>query len=244
MRQPLETTPTSRPSRRKLGLEMLAVFVMAVAPLQWQSIGFFLVDYAESPAWYSGISYTFMALAVVFPLLYWLHVSHGSLEAFGIRRLSWRQIGVGVLAGGALILIIDMMLYPALYYAAPDLWQRLMPSAEQTFGPSPAGLAWMAWGFGMLAAPLMEEVVMRGYFVTRLSQFFRNELTGILLSAIIFGSYHIYQGALAAVVATFSGIALGLLFLATRSIWPCVIAHWIGNGYAFYSYFSSPGVSQ
>ena len=47
----------------------------------------------------------------------------------------------------------------------------------------------------------------------------------VVISALVFGIGHLYQGVLGVGVTAFIGIALGAITLYHRSIWPAVIAH-------------------
>jgi membrane protease YdiL (CAAX protease family) len=46
-----------------------------------------------------------------------------------------------------------------------------------------------------------------------------------ILSALIFGSLHGYEGVAGVTLITIYGALLSLLYIRTKSIWPCVIAH-------------------
>lgn len=83
---------------------------------------------------------------------------------------------------------------------------------------------WFASSFG-------EEVVYRGFLITRLQEMFRSKtrialFATLLLSSVIFGLAHFEWGISGIVQTTFMGLALGISFLVTkRSLWPLIIAH-------------------
>lgn len=47
----------------------------------------------------------------------------------------------------------------------------------------------------------------------------------VIISAVVFGIGHLYQGVIGVLITTVLGLALGALTLYHRSIWPSVIAH-------------------
>jgi len=70
-----------------------------------------------------------------------------------------------------------------------------------------------------------EELLMRGYFFTRLEQLLRSTWAGVLLSSVFFGLMHWYAGPLSVCNAFLIGLVYGTAFAWTRSLWPVVIAH-------------------
>ncbi len=85
------------------------------------------------------------------------------------------------------------------------------------------GEAWTLAAFG-------EEMVFRGYLISRISDLFRDTRTGravaLLVSSALFGLAHGYQG-WAGVIATGTiGCLLGLLyFYSRRNLWAVIICH-------------------
>jgi membrane protease YdiL (CAAX protease family) len=76
-----------------------------------------------------------------------------------------------------------------------------------------------------------EEVIYRGFLITRLEQAFGSDSSGsaifaLLSSSAIFGLAHFEWGAAGVVQATFMGLAMGTSFYLTRrSLWPLILAH-------------------
>ena len=87
-----------------------------------------------------------------------------------------------------------------------------------------------------LSNAVLEEVLVLGYLLTRLEQLGLSRRSGILVSALLRGSYHLYQG-----IGGFLGnAAMGLLFgwLYTRwgRVLPFVLAHTLLDIGAFVGY--------
>ena len=70
-----------------------------------------------------------------------------------------------------------------------------------------------------------EETVVLGYMVTRLQQVGTPALAAIGVSAVLRGSYHLYQGWGGFTGNLLMGLLFGLVFLRWRRTWPMVIAH-------------------
>jgi membrane protease YdiL (CAAX protease family) len=85
-------------------------------------------------------------------------------------------------------------------------------------------------------AALLEEVVVVAYLVTRLRQLGLTEVAAIGTSALLRGTYHLYQGWGGFLGNLAMGVLFGLVFVRTRRAWPIVIAHFlidVGAGVGF-----------
>jgi uncharacterized protein len=77
-----------------------------------------------------------------------------------------------------------------------------------------------------LEAGLLEEVIVLGYLVTRLRQLAWSPAAAIATSAVVRGSYHLYQGWGGFFGNLAMGVLFGVLFLRWgRRTWPFVVAH-------------------
>jgi membrane protease YdiL (CAAX protease family) len=74
-------------------------------------------------------------------------------------------------------------------------------------------------------AALLEEVVVVAYLVTRLRQLGLTEIAAIGTSALLRGTYHLYQGWGGFLGNLAMGLLFGFVFVRTRRAWPIVIAH-------------------
>lgn len=57
----------------------------------------------------------------------------------------------------------------------------------------------------------------------------RSEWLSLLVAALTFGSYHIYQGIDGVILITTMGLLHGVFFRLTRRLWPLIIAHAANN---------------
>lgn len=87
-----------------------------------------------------------------------------------------------------------------------------------------------------LAAALLEEVVVLGYLVTRLRQLAWRPEAALAASALLRGSYHLYQGWGGFLGNVAMGVLFGIPFLRRGRLWPMVIAHFLLDLFAGVGY--------
>lgn len=98
---------------------------------------------------------------------------------------------------------------------------------------------WWAVPILVLAAvqnAVLEEVVMVGYLFTRWSQAGWGSTKVIVVSALIRGSYHLYQGLGGFVGNVIMGVIFGWLYTRTRRVMPLIVAHSILDIVSFVGY--------
>jgi membrane protease YdiL (CAAX protease family) len=83
---------------------------------------------------------------------------------------------------------------------------------------------------------VLEEVVVVGYLLTRLRDIGWPTLRAIAASALLRGSYHLYQGFGGFVGNAIMGVLFGLFFLRTRRVVPLIVAHTILDIVAYLGY--------
>jgi uncharacterized protein len=76
-------------------------------------------------------------------------------------------------------------------------------------------------------AALVEEVIVLGYLVTRLQQVGWSAVAAVVGSALLRGSYHLYQGWGGFAGNLAMGLVFGALFVRRRRTWPFVVAHFL-----------------
>jgi membrane protease YdiL (CAAX protease family) len=101
---------------------------------------------------------------------------------------------------------------------------------------------WWAVPVLVLAAAqnaVIEEVVVVGYLMTRLRQMNWPVLAVIAASALLRGSYHLYQGFGGFIGNALMGVVFALFFLRTKRVTPLIVAHTLLDVFAFvgYTYF-------
>lgn len=105
----------------------------------------------------------------------------------------------------------------------------------------PANLPDIWWAVPVLvlvaaANAILEEVVVIGYLVTRLRQLGWSAVVVVATSAVLRGSYHLYQGLGAFIGNGLMGVVFALFFLRTRRVMPLIVAHMVVDIVAFVGY--------
>lgn len=83
---------------------------------------------------------------------------------------------------------------------------------------------------------LLEETVVLGYLITRLERLGVSARWCVAISAVIRGSYHLYQGLGGFLGNAAMGTIFGVLFLRWRRVAPMIIAHTLIDAVAFVGY--------
>lgn len=150
------------------------------------------------------------------------------------RGQSWRHIGLiaprvadvprGILAFAA-CLGLNMVLVYGLHSVSPEIVEahseRLGIIARQlTSGVSLAGLLVMLAFVG-----IYEELFARGFLLQRCRVVLGGTWLPVLVSSLLFGLGHVYQGWLGVAQTMMIGIVLAVLTLRWGTLWPAIIAH-------------------
>lgn len=157
-----------------------------------------------------------LTLAVVLAGL-WLHGSH-PLAVLGERWRSaqefFRDLGIGLLF--LVVTIVFTSTLGAHGSAADRATQFLLPETR------PEMALWLVLS---LTAGICEEAVYRGYLQKQFIALTKTVPVGIILSALVFGLAHSYQGFRRALTIAGMGAMAGALAYWRRSLRPGMIAH-------------------
>jgi membrane protease YdiL (CAAX protease family) len=82
----------------------------------------------------------------------------------------------------------------------------------------------------------MEEVIVVGYLLSRLERLGVRPSRAIVISAVIRGSYHLYQGAGGFLGNAVMGLIFGFLYRRWGRVTPLIIAHFLIDAVAFVGY--------
>ncbi|WP_299449730.1 CPBP family intramembrane glutamic endopeptidase [uncultured Serinicoccus sp.] len=156
----------------------------------------------------------------------------------------WRLLGldrtrpVRDLAQGTMLAAVIGIPGLGLYLLAREL------GVNTTVAPANLPSVWWAVPVLVLAAvqnSVVEEVIAVGYLFTRWAQAGWSTWTIILTSAVLRGSYHLYQGFGGFVGNVAMGIILGWFYTRTRRVMPLVVAHTLLDVVAFVGYAALAG---
>lgn len=219
------------PSRRRALLELLLLppVVIGSAVGLMHLIGLLTI---EDHRW-ANIALTtstgFVGLLVVMAML---AAGGEPLRSIGWTSSAfWLNAGIGVAAlvlfyvAAVSVMLAVVLVYPDLLYQEPESVQAI----QETFPPMTLMQVLALTTF----VAIWEEVIFRGFLLTRLKRLFGNWWLAIPASAVLFALGHGYQGVLAMVITGILGVILGVLFVWRKSLVPCIVYHTIHNTVAF-----------
>lgn len=193
-------------------LYLLNDFFLAMA-FSWQ--GYVAVDYATR----------FLTLGL---LWFWWKRKKMDLPDLGFTFPGWKAFaGWSLLLSGTGILILGLLEYN------PTPWNNA--TALVSFFPI-TDSGWKLFDLygGLLLVALTEEIVFRGLFLAAFRERFRSPAALVAVSSLVFALIH-WSAGFDAVLAAFLWALLPMVsVLRTGSIFPAIIAHFLGN-YALFS---------
>lgn len=152
--------------------------------------------------------------------------------SFRQTGLTPRKISLDLGSGMGLAALIGI---PGLafYFASRAL------GLNTTVVPEALPLVWWTIPILLLSAfqdGVLEEVVVVGYLVTRLQERNWRVASVVVVSALLRGSYHLYQGFGGFVGNAIIGVVFALFFLRYKRIGPLILAHTLLDSVAFVGY--------
>ncbi|OLT39124.1 CAAX protease [Saccharomonospora sp. CUA-673] len=161
--------------------------------------------------------------------LYLLWRGGMKLAEIGLPRRPSRRdllLSVGLTA---LIGTPGLLFYLGAWQAGLNL--AVQPSTLEDTWWRPITLTLSAFGNGFA-----EEVLVVGYLITRLRQLGIGENTSLIISAVLRGSYHLYQGFGGFLGNVVMGLVFGRVWQRTGRLWPLIAAHTLLDVFAFVGY--------
>jgi len=158
-------------------------------------------------------------------------------EQTGLRGIGFRRPRViDLLYAIAFLLVSNLLLT---FFALFLGWIGLPVAEELELILPTTGLERFFWVILSITAGIVEEVVFRGYLITRLRMFGRAKswVLPVIIASVSFGSGHSYQGVGGFILLSVYGAMFAVLFIKTKSLWPVIIAHFFQDFSAlFYPY--------
>jgi membrane protease YdiL (CAAX protease family) len=177
--------------------------------------------------------------STIFVLLYaWLTLwlRREGWKDFGLRKpASWKNtIFLAIIVGIVYQFISLYLIEPFLSRLTGELPDvRQFKNVVGNFGLLIfwVAIAWTLAAFG-------EEMIYRGFFMNRIAHLFKNENTGwmfaLLISSILFGGVHLYQGVSGMITVGLFGAAFAVTYyLSGKNLWAPILAHGISDTIGF-----------
>ncbi|MFF3221330.1 CPBP family intramembrane glutamic endopeptidase [Nocardia suismassiliense] len=237
--------------RERLGIKLeIAVVLVVTFGLSGLNAGLSLVESALSPGGVGGrtvaLNPSRSAQSTIDLLFQLLSVARlVGWAALGLYLL-WRS-GIGPrLIGLAVRLRWRADVVPGLVLAAiiglPGLGLYLIAHAmgvSVTIVPASLGDHWWRLPALILSAcanSLAEEIIVVAYLITRLRKLGWSENSSLLASALLRGSYHLYQGLGGGLGNLVMGLIFGRYWQRTNKLWPLILAHATIDAVAYLGY--------
>ena len=189
---------------------------------------------SQSPRPYLDLTYQLLGVFfALVPVLLALYLLGSRRSALGLDfRHPRSDLGWGVALAAAIGLPGLLLVYLA---ALLGLNAQIVPAALQP--------VWWAVPVLILKAvenAVLEEVIVVGYLMTRLQQLGMRAWHIVAISAVLRGSYHLYQGFGSFVGNAVMGVVFALFFWRSRRVAPLIIAHSLLDTVAFVGYTLLP----
>ena len=223
----MEPSP-ARPDDRTIRGEILVVLSLSVLA----SAAFAIVSLLSAPLRGATVAaadqnplFANQLLGFVFglaPVALVVHLLHRDGQGVGAIGLSWD--GRRDVARGVALFVVVASVGLGIYVSAVCL------GVNRFVVPAPPAGHWWTWPAILMnaaGAALLEEVVVLAYLITRLRQLNWSPLAVVAASALLRGSYHLYQGWGGFVGNLLMGALFGVLFIKWKRAWPFVICHFL-----------------
>jgi membrane protease YdiL (CAAX protease family) len=227
--EPARVEPSSKaawPSTRWLWFELVAVLCLAVIPPL--VIGLLPVaggERHEHSFLRSRAMGMLFDLQVILPMLLILAMSREPWARFGIVRFSWFWDP----AAGGLVWTCNIWARRAAESLLPRSLWLAAPAVHYARWDRGSAVGLLLLAAACLSTGFVEELVIRGYLLTRLERLFRSTGLAILSTTVLFAGCHAYQGARGLVGAAAAGLVYAIAFRLLRRLWPVCIAHALWN---------------
>jgi membrane protease YdiL (CAAX protease family) len=221
--EPARIAPDSRTLRGEI-LVVLSVSVLAGAAYAIVSLfqvplrGTVVAAADQNPLFANQLIAFVFGLA---PVALVIHLLHRDGEGVGSIGLAWDD-GARDLARGVALFAVVGLCGLGIYLGAVAL------GVNRFVVPAPPPGHWWTWPAVVMnasGAAFLEEVVVLAYLITRLRQLAWSPVAIVVASAVLRGSYHLYQGWGGFAGNLLMGALFAVLFLRWRRAWPFVIAH-------------------
>lgn len=130
-----------------------------------------------------------------------------------IEKMTWIKALGGVIIGVGCFSILNLL--PTIYKLVE------LPKSNN-------GNGFVFFLASISVAPIIEELIFRGFGMSQLSKRIGRKKS-IIITALCFSLLHIYNGLPGLLTAFIAGIVLAMTLIKTESVYPCIIAHFTMN---------------
>lgn len=227
---PIDETAAPVVDRRAVWYEFAAVLAVGVVPHLFSALAFSTLrkDQLLSLFLVDKVLLAANGCCTIYVVLYLIHRSGKSWAHFGVvhPRISDFFLGIALFSMGVVL--------PCL----TPLFRSLDPTpVSKAFSLPLNSIDYVIALIAFSISAFSEELITRAYMITRLEEMLRSRWQAIVLAALMFGSYHIYQGISGLVYVTELGLLYGVAYVMIRRVWPLAFGHMLLN--LFYTWAST-----
>jgi membrane protease YdiL (CAAX protease family) len=146
----------------------------------------------------------------------------------GDRQFSARFVVRPIHVGGVVVAVLVPLVYVVAYIGFP---KSLPLKPDPQFLIWQSNFAWLPVLSELAVAPILEELLFRGFLFRVLSQTFLGPFYAAILSSLAFGVGHVDKGPDGQLICFVHGLLLCYVVHRTRTVLYGVIAHCVFNGY-------------
>ena len=215
---------------------ILLIFLLIAYPLLSVTLNFVSPDESleiESRMLQIYIPTIIIHILILGGLWYGMKKSGGSFAEFGLSKndIDFSNFLSGIIffvGAFALMIIIKGSMARSGYLSETDFGYVLpVTLGEKIF--------WMALS---ISAALFEEICFRGFIISRLKILSGNYLIGALAGSLAFSLGHLYQGLFGVILTFIYGMLFSGLYIARKSVFPCIIAHFLQDAIILFVVFN------
>lgn len=205
----------------RVWIEVVAVLLISVAPVLWRELSDHIWNRPDDRVDTRSVDKIVWFFVMAIPVLFIMSKSGVRMARFGLVKPSLLDPAIG-----CFMLMMVVGTSGVLHRWVPRLVHvstHVPPAASILIGGPVLRV------ISLVLGAFLEELVSRGYLITRITDASGSAVLALALSSIEFGACHLYQGVESAISAGFLGLVLGLGFLASRRLWPVFLAHLAWN---------------
>ncbi len=223
---PIEPQPTVE--LRQPRLTLLSYLLIGLMAVLWPIAAFVFLDSqmnmaqeVTAPIFEIYLPTIAMQLAILTLTLLAMRSEQAPLSDIGFR--AWNRwtipLAVGFLfAAGLTLSLVQNLVAGQAPHSFADFGSLLPKSGTER----------VTWVFLCIVVAISEEVIFRGYLITRVARLTGGRpWLGVLVATTSFAAGHLYQGIGGFVLIFVYGLMFAALFLRTGSLYPGIIAHFL-----------------
>ncbi len=162
-----------------------------------------------------------VSLIAVFAMI---RIRRQTPAAIGLKRGPLHIVVLGALAAIPVCFLCGLianMVFVALSTTSMDTFVEERAEFLSEIGSIPLGWILPVSVF----VGIYEEILFRGFILSRLCALFRSRAAPIVLSSAVFGALHFDQGLAGMIQTGVVGLVMAIVVTTTKSLWPAIIAH-------------------